>query len=138
MSKKFFPWSLKWTAIHLSGPYKLKLSWRRHTRQMKEGGDPPPSPFHTNPQVWLCHVKGADLLPICSIAAFTWFFFCIHCFNFSGKSSTPCVPFRKYKCKPLYCSNVVIIFIFIFLIICSYYCNYYLLFIIIIIFKAVL
>lgn len=94
---------------------------------MKEEGDPPPSPFHTNPQVWFCHVKGADLLLICFIAAYV-IFFCIHCFNFSGKSSTPCVHLKKYKCKPFYCSNVVVIFIFIFLIVSSYYYyNYYLL-----------
>ena len=42
--------------------------------QMKEGGDPPPSPSHSNPQVWFCHVKGADLLLICSIAAYVIFF----------------------------------------------------------------
>ena len=101
MSRKFFPWSLKWTAIHLSGPCKLKLSWRRHTRQIKEGGEPLPSPSHSNPQVCFCHVKGADLLLIRSIAAYM-IFFCIHCFNFSGKSSTPCVHCRNYKCKPLY------------------------------------
>jgi len=83
---------------------------------MIEGGDPPPSSSHTNPQVWFCHIKGADLLLICSIAAYVIFFF-IHCFNFSGKSSTPCVHLKKYMCKPLYCSNVVVIFIFIFLIV---------------------
>ena len=37
---------------------------------MKEGGDPPPSPSHSKPQVCFCHVKGADLLLIRSIAAY--------------------------------------------------------------------
>ena len=68
------------TQMNCNTPFRalqIKTFLEKAHSPNKRRGDPPPSASHSNPQVWFCHVKGADLLLICSIAAYVFFFACI-------------------------------------------------------------